>query len=278
MRGAKLGPPRSPLHASPRHQRPPARMLRAHRRDGAAAAPVSARARRGQSDGMLSASPHNEARPSAQRQPPRRGSARSPDHASPSVCAARRRPTLPTPAPTRRCAGFPLAAMSWLPGTLRLCRRRVLPGLSRRAATRHLAWVRGMGFLRRAGPSDVQAVPRRHGLLVQLLRGFQRGELRSRTGILCRHRRRPSKRHRCAGTGNGELPPALGTGSRLAAGPSAPPPSPPTGADINAQLAQARELEAKLAEEYRTVRLLRASMAVKPPRAANARVTWAGRP
>jgi hypothetical protein len=28
------------------------------------------------------------------------------------------------------------------------------------------------------------------------------------------------------------------------------------GADINAQLAQARELEAKLAEEYRTVRLL----------------------
>jgi hypothetical protein len=32
------------------------------------------------------------------------------------------------------------------------------------------------------------------------------------------------------------------------------------GTDINAQLAQARELEAKLAEEYRTVRLLRASM------------------
>jgi hypothetical protein len=63
------------------------------------------------------------------------------------------------------------------------------------------------------------------------------------------------------GAGDGELPPALGTGSRLAAGRSAPPPSPPTGADINAQLAQARELEAKLTEEYRTVRLLRASMA-----------------
>jgi hypothetical protein len=47
----------------------------------------------------------------------------------------------------------------------------------------------------------------------------------------------------------------------MAAGPSAPPASPPTGADINVQLAQARELEAKLAEEYRTVRLLRASMA-----------------
>jgi hypothetical protein len=40
-------------------------------------------------------------------------------------------------------------------------------------------------------------------------------------------------------------------------------PSPFTaeGGDINAQLAQARELEAKLAEEYRTVRLLRASIA-----------------
>jgi hypothetical protein len=36
------------------------------------------------------------------------------------------------------------------------------------------------------------------------------------------------------GAGDGEVPPALGTGSRLAAGPSAPPPSPPRGADINA--------------------------------------------
>jgi hypothetical protein len=38
------------------------------------------------------------------------------------------------------------------------------------------------------------------------------------------------------------------------------PTSPARGADINAQLAQARELEAKLTEEYRTVRLLRASI------------------
>jgi hypothetical protein len=63
------------------------------------------------------------------------------------------------------------------------------------------------------------------------------------------------------GAGDEEVPPALGAGSRLAARPSAPPSSPPRGADINAQLAQARELEAKLAEEYRTVRLLRASIA-----------------
>jgi hypothetical protein len=71
----------------------------------------------------------------------------------------------------------------------------------------------------------------------------------------------PANTTGATGAGDGELPPALGTGSRVAAGPSAPPASPPTGADINAQLAQTRELEAKLAEEYRTVWLLRASMA-----------------
>jgi hypothetical protein len=63
-----------------------------------------------------------------------------------------------------------------------------------------------------------------------------------------------------AEAGDGEVPPGMGTGPRLAAGPSAPPSSPPRGADVNAQLAQARKLEAKLAEEYRTVRLLRASI------------------
>jgi hypothetical protein len=60
--------------------------------------------------------------------------------------------------------------------------------------------------------------------------------------------------------GDGEIPPALGTASHLAAGPSTPPSSPPRETDINTQLAQAHELEAKLAEEYRTVRLLHASM------------------
>jgi hypothetical protein len=71
----------------------------------------------------------------------------------------------------------------------------------------------------------------------------------------------PANATGATGSGDGEVPPALGTASRLAAGPSAPAPSPPIRADINAQLAQARELEAKLAEEYRTVRLLRASIA-----------------
>jgi hypothetical protein len=71
----------------------------------------------------------------------------------------------------------------------------------------------------------------------------------------------PANAADAAGAGDGEVPPAPGIGSHLAAGPSAPPPSPPRGANINAQLAQARELEAKLAEEYRTVWLLRASVA-----------------
>jgi hypothetical protein len=59
-----------------------------------------------------------------------------------------------------------------------------------------------------------------------------------------------------AGAGDGEVTPAPGIAPRLAAGPSTP-----AGADIDTQLAQACELEAKLAEEYRTVWLLRASTA-----------------
>jgi hypothetical protein len=58
------------------------------------------------------------------------------------------------------------------------------------------------------------------------------------------------------GAGDGEVTPAPGIAPRPAAGPSTP-----AEADVDVQLAQARELEAKLAEEYRTVRLLHASMA-----------------
>jgi hypothetical protein len=63
------------------------------------------------------------------------------------------------------------------------------------------------------------------------------------------------------GAGDGEAPRNLGANVTQSPGLSAPPTSPARGADINAQLAQARELEAKLAEEYRVVRLLRASIA-----------------
>jgi hypothetical protein len=64
-----------------------------------------------------------------------------------------------------------------------------------------------------------------------------------------------------AKAGDGEVPLNPGTGPHQGAGPSAPPASPPRGADLNAQLAQVRELEAKLSEEYCAVRLLRASIA-----------------
>jgi hypothetical protein len=66
----------------------------------------------------------------------------------------------------------------------------------------------------------------------------------------------PANATGAAGAGDGEVTPTPGIAPRLAAGPSTP-----DGADIDAQLAQARELEVKLAEEYRMVRLLRASMA-----------------
>jgi hypothetical protein len=65
----------------------------------------------------------------------------------------------------------------------------------------------------------------------------------------------PANAASAVGARDGEVTRAPGIAMRLAVGPSAP-----AGADADAQLAQARELEAKLAEEYRTVRLLRASM------------------
>jgi hypothetical protein len=63
------------------------------------------------------------------------------------------------------------------------------------------------------------------------------------------------------GAGDGEDPHIPGTSAPRSPGPSAPPTLLAGGTDINAQLAQARELEAKLAEEYRAVRLLRACIA-----------------
>jgi hypothetical protein len=64
-----------------------------------------------------------------------------------------------------------------------------------------------------------------------------------------------------AGAGDGEAPLNPGTGPLRGLGPKCAPTSPARGANINAQLAQACELEAKLAEEYRAVRFLRASIA-----------------
>jgi hypothetical protein len=72
-----------------------------------------------------------------------------------------------------------------------------------------------------------------------------------------------------AGVGDGDTPQNSGT--------SVPPTSLTGGIGINAQLAQARELEAKLAEEYQQVRLLRATIAGEALARANVRASWAGR-
>jgi hypothetical protein len=63
-----------------------------------------------------------------------------------------------------------------------------------------------------------------------------------------------------AGAGDGEAPQNTRADVPRNPGPSAPPISPARGPDINAQLAQARALEAKFTEEYRAVRLLHATI------------------
>jgi hypothetical protein len=63
------------------------------------------------------------------------------------------------------------------------------------------------------------------------------------------------------GAGDGEAPRNPGASVPQKPGLSAPPTSPARGTDINEQLAQAHRLEAKLAEEYHAVRLLRATIA-----------------
>jgi hypothetical protein len=63
-----------------------------------------------------------------------------------------------------------------------------------------------------------------------------------------------------AGAGDEEAPQNPGTSVPRNPGPSAPPTSLTRAMDINTQLAQAHELEAKLAKEYRVVRLLCASI------------------
>jgi hypothetical protein len=79
--------------------------------------------------------------------------------------------------------------------------------------------------------------------------------------MLRRHRQRPSKRRRRSGRRRRRDSSRSRDWIAPACGAKRPFSFTAEGADINAQLAQARELEAKLAEEYCMVRLLRASIA-----------------
>jgi hypothetical protein len=79
--------------------------------------------------------------------------------------------------------------------------------------------------------------------------------------VLRHDRQQPSKRRRRGGCRRQRGSSCSGNWTALGCGAKRPSPFAAEGADINAQLAQARELEAKLAEEYRTVWLLQASIA-----------------
>jgi hypothetical protein len=81
-------------------------------------------------------------------------------------------------------------------GPQHLSRRRVIPRLHRRAATCHFARIRGVGFLWCTRPGDVPAVPRRHRLLVRLLRRLQHRELRPCAGVLRGDHQQPGERPR----------------------------------------------------------------------------------
>jgi hypothetical protein len=88
----------------------------------------------------------------------------------------------------------------------------------------------------------------------------------------------PANAADAAGAGDGEVPPALGTGSRLAAGPSAPPPSPPRGP--TSMHSWPRRASSRPSWRKSTARcgFFAPPSRGKHPRAANARVSWAGKP
>jgi hypothetical protein len=81
-----------------------------------------------------------------------------------------------------------------------------------------------------------------------------------------------------AGAGDGEASRNPGVGVPQNPEPSAPPTSPARGADINAQLAQEREREAKLVESTTRYDCFAPPSLERPPRAANACMSWAGKP
>jgi hypothetical protein len=145
MRSAKPGQSRLPPHVSPRHQRPPALAT------GVGGAPTCI-------------ARHLATRRALQRDDSRSGGG-----------ALSLRTTLPHRSARcydgvrsiRQCQRGNAQASPWPPcpgrqGSQRLCRRRVIPRLRRRATTRHFTRVCRVGFLRCTRPSDVSVVPATH--------------------------------------------------------------------------------------------------------------------
>jgi hypothetical protein len=174
---------------------------------------------------MLRASPRNAMCSPARQQPPRRGSARSLDRASLSLCAAPRQHTSPTPTPTRHYAGFP-------PG------RHILVARDPSASAGDESSLGSIDELPLATSHgyaewDFSGVPdpvmfRRFLNAADYWFGYSDDSsarsydpVQECCVVIAND---PANAADAAGAGDGEVPPALGTGPRLAAGPSAPPP------------------------------------------------------
>jgi hypothetical protein len=81
-----------------------------------------------------------------------------------------------------------------------------------------------------------------------------------------------------AEAGDGEVPIGLGTGPRLAAGPSAPPPSPPRGPTSMHSWPKRASLRPSSRKNTAQCGCFGPPSPEKPPRAANAHANWADRP
>jgi hypothetical protein len=105
-----------------------------------------------------------------------------------------------------------------------------------------------VGLLWRTGPNDVPTVPRRRDYWFGCSNDSSIGSYDAAREYFVVVDDEYADGTNGAGEGDGDAP--------QNPGPSTPPTSPTIGVDINTQLAQVRELEAKLTEEYQQVRLL----------------------
>jgi hypothetical protein len=88
----------------------------------------------------------------------------------------------------------------------------------------------------------------------------------------------PANTTGAVGAGDGEVPPTLGTTSRLAAGPSAPSPSPPRGPTSTRSWPKHASSRPSWRKSTTRCGCLAPPSQGKPPRAANARASWADKP
>jgi hypothetical protein len=88
----------------------------------------------------------------------------------------------------------------------------------------------------------------------------------------------PANATDAVGAGDREVPPALGTGPRMAAGPSAPPPHRQVGSTSTRSWPKHASLKPSWRKNTARYGCSAPLSRGKPPHAANARVSWAGKP